>query len=199
MADDPTYLTPYLAAAKRHGGGFGSLLWASTTTQSARFDAIVRLESPKGESVLDVGCGRADFLDFCIERQVKPADYVGIEAVAPLADAAIAKRHRNCTIVRADFVTNPQSMFVAADIIVVSGALNTLDDATFYRTLRRAADATARAVVFNFLSSPNLAASQYLHWRLPSDVLAFSRSISQQAALLEDYLDGDATIAMTVR
>lgn len=195
----PTYLTPYLTAARTHGGGFGSLLWASTTTQAARFDAIVRLKSPTGQSVLDVGCGRGDFLDFCIERQMVPADYVGIEAVAPLADAAVAKGHANATIVRTDFVQTPRSMFVGADVIVVSGSLNTLDDAAFYSTIRRMADATAHAVVFNFLASPHLAAADYLHWRLPSDVLAFARSLATEATILQDYLEGDATIAMTIR
>ena len=49
-------------------------------------------------------------------------------------------------------------MFVGADVIAFSGSLNTMDDETFYATLRRAYDATAATLVFNFLASPFLAA-----------------------------------------
>jgi trans-aconitate methyltransferase len=149
--------------------------------------------------VLDVGCGRGDFLDYCIARNLAPADYVGIEAVGELADAADAKRLANATIARADFVHNPASMFVAADVVVASGSLNTLDDNTFYATIHRMADATAGAVVFNFLASPRLAAAEYLYWRSPADVLRCARTLAAEVRLLDDYLDGDATIAMVVR
>jgi SAM-dependent methyltransferase len=193
---DPTYLAPYQAAARVHGGGFGSLLWASEATQAARFAAILRLESPTGQSVLDVGCGRADFLDFCIARNLVPNDYVGIEAVDALADAAELKDHVNCRITRADFVTNPGSMFVVADLVVFSGSLNTLDDDAFYATIRRAVDATARTVVFNFLSSPNLAAAKYLHWRRPLEVVNFCRKLSDDLRFTSGYLEGDYTIAI---
>src|SRR3954447_8344631 len=81
----PSYLVPYLDAARRHGAAFPSLLWASPRTQAARFDAICRLESPRARSVLDVGCGRADFLGFSLRRDSAPAGYVGIEAVPALA------------------------------------------------------------------------------------------------------------------
>lgn len=196
MTSDRTYLTPYLHAARQHGGGFGSLLWASPTTQSARFDAIARMNPPAGQSVLDVGCGRADYLDFCRAWRMTPNDYVGIEAVTELADAAEAKRLPNCRIVRADFVERPIAMFVAADVVMFSGSLNTLDDATFYATLRRAFDATAESVVFNFLSSSHLAGAAYLHWRRPGDVLKFARELSDDVRMIDDYLEGDATIGM---
>src|SRR5688572_20626498 len=67
------YLEPYVRAAARHGEGFGSLLWASPQTQGARFDALMRLCEFGGRNVLDVGCGRADFLDHLIKREVRPA------------------------------------------------------------------------------------------------------------------------------
>jgi trans-aconitate methyltransferase len=194
--DTRPYLTPYLTAARTHGGGFGSLLWASPTTQASRFDAIARIHSPVRQSVLDVGCGRADFLDFCRAWRLTPNDYIGIEAVPQLADAARAKQLPNCRIIRADFVERPLAMFVAADMIVFSGSLNTLDDAAFYATLQRAFDATADVIVFNFLSSSHLAAAAYLHWRRVVDVLEFARSLSDDITLLDDYLEGDATIAI---
>lgn len=190
------YLGPYVRATRKHGGGFGALLWASPTTQAARFDAISRLYPFDGAKVLDAGCGRADLLDFWIARDVRPAHYVGMEAVPALASAAKAKQHADCLIVEADFVKEPARFLAGADVIVFSGALNTLDRGTFYATLRRAYDAAGKCVVFNFLSSPSLAAVEWLTWHQPQDVLAHARGMSPRIESLADYLDGDCTVAM---
>ena len=195
------YLLPYLRAADRHGAEFPSLLWASPQTQSARFDAIERLGGLHGKSVLDVGCGRADLLDFLLDRGVRPADYVGIEAVEELAAAAEGKRRRmgDVRILRADFVREPLRMFVAADVVVFSGSLNTVEDGAFHTTIRRAFEAAAEALVFNFLSSTYLAGADYLRWRRPADVAAFVSELSPDVETLSDYLHGDTTVAVRKR
>src|SRR5882672_6119425 len=123
-----TYLEPYRKAASRHGDQFGALLWASPRTQAARFDAICRLAEMRGKKVLDVGCGRGDLMDFMIEREIEPAEYVGIEAVDELVGAARRKKWVNAEIVQCDFVREPQRMKVGADVVVFSGSLNTLDE-----------------------------------------------------------------------
>ena len=197
VASQP-YLLPYRRAADKHGADFPSLLWASPQTQGARFDAIERLGKLHGKSVLDVGCGRADLLDFLLDRGVQPADYVGIEAVEELAAAAEAKRRRmkDVRILRVDFVREPLRMFVAADVVVFSGALNTVEDDVFYSTLRRAFDAAAEALVFNFLCASYLAGADYLRWRRPADVIAFASELSPRVETLNDYLHGDFTVAV---
>jgi SAM-dependent methyltransferase len=208
VSDNPAslpYLVPYLKAAERHGAGFGSLLWASPETQATRFDAIERLGRLHGKNILDVGCGRADLLGYLLGRGVRPADYTGIEAVSELASAA----ERNCAagaagrggapparIIRADFLREPLRLFVGADVVVFSGSLNTVDDGPFYDTIRRAFEATADVVVFNFLCSPYLAGADYLRWRRPSDVLGFCSQLSRDVRTLDDYLQGDSTVAL---
>src|SRR5687768_4251993 len=92
----PHYLQPYLRAAQQNGAAFGALLWASPKTQAARFDAICRIYDLTGKSILDVGCGRADFHDFLLARRggggTMPQEYIGLEAVEQLALAAEAKQ-----------------------------------------------------------------------------------------------------------
>jgi len=193
----PNYLAPYLTAASRHGAGFSSLLWASPHTQAVRFAALTRMVGLNGKSLLDVGCGRADLLDFLLERKIKPAHYVGLEGVTALADAAEAKNHKDAMIVRADFVREPLRMFVAADVVYFSGSLNTLDPQTFYATIRSAFDAAAEMLVFNFLCSPQLAGMNYLHWHQPSEVWSFCKTLTDDVGRLDDYLHGDTTFALT--
>lgn len=191
-----SYLQPYHDAARVYGAGFGALLWASPQTQASRFEAIRRMADMSGRSVLDVGCGRADLLDYLLARGVRPADYIGIEAVNDLAAAAEAKRLPGATIVRADFVAEPIRLFVGADVVVFSGSLNTADDSVFYATLARAWDACAEALVFNFLCSPLLAGRDYLFWRRADDVLRFARGLAIDVKTADDYLPGDMTVRL---
>jgi SAM-dependent methyltransferase len=195
------YLLPYVDAAQRHGGGFGALLWASPRTQRLRFEAIRLIFNPQGKSVLDAGCGRADYLAHLLEASCIPADYIGLEAVAPLAAAAETRARDEqsrvaARILRADFVREPARLFVGADVVTFSGSLNTLDEATFYSTISRAFDATAEALVFNFLSSPLLAGRKFLVWHAMEDVLKFAHTLADDVRVKADYLAGDCTICL---
>jgi len=195
-ADAPDYLQPYLNATKRYGAGFGSLLWASPQTQAARFDALLDAVDVNDLVVLDVGCGRADLLQHMLDRGVVPRQYIGLEAVDELAAAAEAKRLPHARIARGDFVHDPTLLSVDADVLLFSGSLNTLSEAAFYRTLAHAYAAARRAVVFNFLASPYLAASSFLTWHRPKAVLDFCATLTGELQMWDDYLKGDATVRL---
>jgi SAM-dependent methyltransferase len=196
MSGNAEYLEPYRAAARRHGAGFGSLLWASQRTQALRFDAMERIVEFAGRRVLDVGCGRGDLLDFLDERGVRVESYVGIEGVAELAGAARAKEREGVQVIEADFVAEPHRMFVGAQVVAISGALNTMGADAFYRTLRRAYEAASEALVFNFLSSERLAGASYLAWHPVEEVLGVVGTLSERVMVLDDYLLGDCTVAV---
>lgn len=197
MADKlPEYLSPYVLAAKQFGGGFATLLWASVETQEARFGAFARATPLKGVSVLDVGCGRADLLDYLRRTGHTPAEYIGIEAVPDLADAA---ERGGATVLRKDFIAEPRCLFTGSDVVLISGAINTVKDVAFYDTLRRAYDAAAQHLVFNFLDSPYLAGAKHLHWRDPAKVIAFCQKFCPHIQHWSDYLHGDITIKLSKR
>lgn len=194
-SSNPPYLEPYLQAASRHGGSFGSLLWASPKSQATRFRALTRAYRFKGKSVLDAGCGRADFLDYLIDSGLEPDHYVGLEAVDVLAEAA-EQRHAvdRAMIVRADFVREPARLLVGADVVVFSGSLNTLAQAEFERTLRVGYEAATEALVFNFLSSPRLAGAKHLTWHRVEDVTRLVGQMASDVSVIDDYMEGDATV-----
>jgi hypothetical protein len=74
--------------------------------------------------------------------------------------------------------------------------LNTLDTPAFYRSLQAAFDAAKQAVVFNFLCSPFLAAASHLTWHSTDEVMEFARRLSGQVKLYDQYMRGDATVAI---
>jgi SAM-dependent methyltransferase len=195
-AEQPTYLQPYSRAVKRHGPDFRALLWASRRTQEQRFQALAHVADPTGLSILDLGCGRADFLDFLIARGTPPRKYVGLEGVRELAEAAENKNVADGRIIIADFVREPRRMQVGADVIYCSGALNTIEPDDFYLTIRNAFAAAKRMFAFNFLSSSLLAGTNYLRWHNPREVLKFCRSLGGEIVRHEGYIEGDSTIAM---
>ena len=196
-AESADYLEPYEQAARRHRGGFDSLLWASPRSQRTRFQAIARAFDMDGQSILDAGCGRADLMTYLLGQKVRPADYIGLEADRSGWRMKRKRRSfRTPEIIRGDFVLEPAKLFVGADVIVFSGSLNTMDDAAFYATLDRAIDATAHAVVFNFLNSTALAGKDYLHWRRTEHVISHVRSRCGDIHTFNYYLPGDCTIAL---
>jgi phospholipid N-methyltransferase len=192
----PRYLQPYTRAVKRHGTEFGALLWASPKTQRQRFEAIIKLVDPTGLTVLDLGCGRADLLDYFFDRGVAPQRYIGIEAVEELAHAAARKDYDNARIIRGDFLQDPRRIEIGADVILCSGSLNTLEPDDFYHVLHRAFAAARRAVVFNFLCSPLLAAAPFLRWHHLGDVKSFARTLTSHVTMRDDYIPGDCTLAL---
>ena len=194
--EQPTYLQPYSRAVKRHGADFRALLWASRRTQEQRFEALAHVADPTGLTILDLGCGRADFLDFLVARGTPPKKYFGLEGVRELAEAAENKRIANSRIIIADFVREPRRMLVGADVVYCSGALNTIESDDFYLTIRHAFAAAGRAVVFNFLSSSLLAGTNYLRWHHPRAVLKFCRALSEDITRHEGYIEGDCTVAV---
>ena len=192
----PSYLQPYRNALHSNGDVFQSLLWAGTDTQELRFAALQSLCDMHQRTLLDVGCGHADLLDYLHRRMIVPAHYVGLEAIEEFALRAEAKNYPDAQIIRGDFLIDPVKMFVGAEVVVFCGSLNTLSRHEFYEALRRAWDATAEVLLFNFLCSPERAGRDYLTWHRPQDVLDFGGALTDDVKLLDDYLDGDATIRL---
>jgi SAM-dependent methyltransferase len=190
------YLQPYLRAARRYDNGFPALLWASPDTQAARFDALVGAVNFHGRSVLDVGCGHADLLDHLLSRKIVPEHYVGLEALPAFVKIARDKGHQNAQIIEADFVREPARMLVGADIVVLCGSLNTLEEGIFHSTLRHAFSAATESLVFNFLCSSRLASAKWLTWHRVERVRSFAESLTSDVTVIDDYMDGDCTMAL---
>jgi len=195
----PVYLAPYAKAVARYGGAFESLLWASPHTQALRFDALTQAVDLNDRAVVDAGCGRADLLDYLLQRNIRPRSYVGVEAVDALADEAAAKSDRGAVLRREDFLTEPQRAFADADVVVFSGSLNTLAPAQFYQSLQAAFDVARECVAFNYLCSSNLAGRDYLTWHRPTDLESFALRLARRVNVWDGYLDGDCTVVLWKR
>jgi SAM-dependent methyltransferase len=192
----PFYLRPYQDAREHGVTGFRALLWSSRAGQAVRFEVIARGLDLTGRTVLDVGCGRADLLVHLRERGTVPAHYTGLEMMPAAIRSARRRRLPDCRIVAGDFVREPETMAVGAEVVVFSGSLNTLSRPQFYKVLRAAWAAAGRALAFNFLSSRFWCGEDWLTWHRQATVLAFCRSLGGEPRAVDGYLTGDCTILM---
>jgi SAM-dependent methyltransferase len=153
---DPThdrYLEPYRRSASRHGSSFEVTLWASPASQRLRFDVFTQVSALAGKRILDAGCSRGDFAAFLVERGVAFKHYVGIDALCGVVEFASRRGLANCEFRCGDFVADPALLAAArADVVCISGTLNTMSDAEVGRVLDAAWDAAGEALLFNFLS-----------------------------------------------
>ena len=154
QGDHPEYLAPYVEALEASGPGFDATLWASPEGQVRRFDVLIDLGDIGAHRILDVGCGPGDLAHRLIELEIPFTEYIGFDALEGMVDKAAGENLPRCRFEVVDVVTRPQRMAeVRPDIVVVSGTLNAMDEECARKLMGAAFEASAVALVFNFLSN----------------------------------------------
>jgi len=199
-----TYLEPYRKAVAAHGASFEATLWASREFQEARFDVICALCDCKGKVVLDAGAGQGDFALHLKKRGMRPARYIGLEAMPAMAASGDARKLKWTEFHVIDFAAREDAFErFAPDVVVFSGSLNTFEEDAALDVVDRAWRACKAATIFNFLSS---AASESLKGTStgpakrfdPIRLTTWALERTAHCALRHDYIPRghDATIAM---
>jgi uncharacterized protein (DUF1330 family) len=212
----PEYLAPYEEAVERYGASFESLLWHSEEFQGERFRIICEVAQVAERVIADLGCGRADLLQYLHTHNAGHARYLGVEAIDELAEfsrqRAAGAGWGEAEIIQADFVGDAGLMGRlvrdhGAEILVFSGSLNTLEPRQAAAVLDRAWDAVRHTprgtLVFNFLSThgrrmttPMGPARRFN----PTPLIKWALRRAPAMIVRHDYLSGhDATIMMSAR
>ena len=201
MADTSSHLDPYRVAASEQGPGFAATLWGSPETQSLRFDIIDNMCGGLADTrVLDLGCGDGALYQWMRERGTLSESYLGIDAVDDQVKHA-REVHAGATFVHLD-ISMASTLPSGFDWVVISGTLNTMDDATTLHVLDLAWDAAALGLAFNFLSD-----RPGLKWQSRplgparrhqlQELMAWALERTPLVACRQDYLEGhDATLVM---
>lgn len=200
---DASYLAPYREAVRRHGAGFAATLWGSRETQVLRFDVMDDLLPLEGRRILDLGCGQGDLAARLMERGVGFTEFLGLDAVPEMIARAAGRDLPRCRFEVADLLSDPGALTAwPADVVCISGTLNTMDVSVARDLVARCFDLAAHGVVFNFLSdrpherweARELAPAR----RFPTiDWLDWALARTSRVRFDQMYLDGhDATIAM---
>jgi len=200
------YLDPYRRALASHGAGFDATLWSNRESQRLRFDVMIEMVNLRDCDVLDAGCGQGDLAARLHERDVQFRHLVGIDALADQVEVASRRGLARCEFHRGDFVHDADAFNKqAADWIVFSGSLNTMDEGTARGVIDAAFAATREGVAFNFLSDRVEDSVKRVSLRPARrfdtlGMIEWSFLRTHCVAFRQDYLDGhDATIVLRKR
>ena len=198
------YLQPYREGLLEHGPSFEATLWASPRTQRRRFEAFAEAIPLAGKRLLDAGCGGGDLAAFLLERDIPYSHYLGLDAMPEMVEYARLRRLPRAEFRAADLLHDPHTMADAgAQIVLISGTLNTMSPQQAMTLLGHAWEAAGEALIFNFLSdrAGPLAASQTGPARRHDTLglMSWALSHSPRVAFRQDYLEHGHDATITIR
>jgi SAM-dependent methyltransferase len=179
----------------RHGYHPKALYWSSREIQEIRFRVLAEIGIKSGDSVLDVGCGFADFKDWMMGLG-RGINYTGVDLSPDLIRVA-QEKHPDATLFCGE-LSDFDFAFESFDWVVLSGALNEqLYDEGAYarRVISSMFDLCRNGVAFNLLDARHLNTHD-LQSFYPDEITRYCNGLSHHLKLIDDYLDNDFTIYM---
>jgi cyclopropane fatty-acyl-phospholipid synthase-like methyltransferase len=168
--------------------------YGQAQSQILKFKIISQVSSFDGKSVLDVGCGFADFKGF-LERDCRDVRYTGIDLSSEMVSEAL-RANPSSDIRQANLLTDELGSF---DIVVANGIFYLLGTDAWHlmqQLIARMFACANTAVAFNSLSS--LAKVQEVNefYADPARVLTFCLTLTPHVVIRHDYHDRDFSVFM---
>jgi len=164
-------------------------------SQEIKFRVLSEAMPVKGRSVLDVGCGFADFHRFLRDR-FGEVRYSGIDVCPAMVEEA-RRLDPHCEVKLANILD--ASIRERFDLVTANGIFYLLGDEawpTMREIVRRMYAVAEHAVAFNSLSSWAEDKDPGEFYADPAEVLQFCRTLTPWVVLRHDYHPRDFTIYM---
>lgn len=199
----------YRRALTRHPEGIRSYGWWYGREQAARFDQLLAVAdggpAHRGQTLLDVGCGRGDLLEYLVRRGLRGIAYTGVDLMPEFIELA---RHRypHARFFTAEFLNWRAP--ARYDYVVASGALSvrlTNNERYLGRLVAKMLRLARRGVAFNFLTTYHRRQLRRWCYYDPGEVLRWcvrNRGVRQvRLSVGYDPFDrfGDATVILSKR
>ncbi|HEY0234804.1 MAG TPA: class I SAM-dependent methyltransferase [Afipia sp.] len=178
----------------RYGHDFRACDYGQAQSQLLKFKVISQVSSFEGRSVLDVGCGFADFKSF-LAQLCGNVRYTGVDLSAEMVREA-QRKHTEADIRQANILAENFGTF---DIVVANGIFYLLGaDAwpLMQQLIARMFSCAKVAVAFNSLSSLAARHEPNEFYPEPARVLAFCQTLTPHVVLRHEYHDRDFTVFM---
>jgi cyclopropane fatty-acyl-phospholipid synthase-like methyltransferase len=174
-----------------------SLHWNSKNNQKVRFRSLSRMGNFSHKTLLDLGCGRGDLLEYLKSIKQEPSKYLGVDFMEEFIKFA-AKRFPTHQFVLNDFFKLKYSLF---DYIVCNGALNFTkkDNIQFFKQFllffltytKRALGVTLLKKAKGYFDDP------FIYAYDPVEVEKVLQSLKLNYQIYHDYADNDFTVIIT--
>lgn len=195
MNDDAKVAQFFNSRAAQFGDAVEALDWGSRRTQQIRFGILADIGNLNGASILDVGCGLADFFAFLQDRGLQ-VRYTGIDLAEDLIGIARGK-YPQLDLRTANILEQEIGTF---DYVFGSGIHYFKVDDNIQRSetlLGRMFELCRIGVGTNMISSERLTAealADHVYAFEPSQALAMGRRVADYVVLRQDYLPHDLTL-----
>lgn len=186
--DKQEIIARYNGRFEQYGVDIRTLASGVRERQLIRFAVMAQLGALNGASILDIGCGFADFYQYLLENGVK-ADYTGIDICPPFID-----------VCRERF---PESEFKVADIqkedlgrrfdyVVSSQAFNNLlkkdsNEDVIRDVIKKSYDICDIGLGIDMLSAYVDFRGPGTYHYSPEEIFAYCKTITKRVALRHDY------------
>jgi SAM-dependent methyltransferase len=190
----------YEDKVRRFGFDHRGLGYRNRSSQEKRFEALRALGDFHGASLLDVGCGFGDFLEFLRGHGIRP-EYTGLDLCEPMI-ARCRERYGegDAQFVVADVLEHePRRKY---DYVVASGIFGLETPGTRERiapTLRRIFGWARRGCAVNFLSHQSPTHVPGRVYVDPAEALELGLALTPAARLDHSYLPNDFTLHLFPR
>jgi cyclopropane fatty-acyl-phospholipid synthase-like methyltransferase len=176
----------------RYGHDHRACDYGRLESQLAKFEALSTVCALNGKSVLDVGCGFADFSDF-LRTKFHGFRYSGLE-ISPQMVRAARRLHPDLDIRQVNILSQDPGPF---DVVMANGIFYLLGKDAWplmQQLITRMFTIANEAVAFTSLS--NLASDKKADefHADPLAVLGFCQTLTRRLVLRHDYHDRDFTV-----
>ncbi len=154
--------------------------------QYIRFEVLTKFfqKDLANSSILDLGCGFADYLYYLEAKELKPRQYLGIDCEDFMINES-KKRFPDYQFKILDFL---QEDLPKKDYIICSGALNILKEKEFFYAIEKSFNSSKKGFAFNFLKKDSFNKIK------EESIINFCNSLSKKVIISNPYLPNDTSI-----
>lgn len=167
--------------------------YGHVNSQKIKFEVLSQAISYDEKSILDIGCGFADYFDFLNEK-FKNISYHGVDISAKMIDEA-KKLHPDLKLeLKNVFDTPPQKKY---DIVTSNGIFYLLGQdskSLMHEFIKKMYEMSEQLTVFNSLSTWATDKEDAEFYADPLETVAFCKTLSPWVTLRHDYHPRDFTI-----
>ena len=195
MQPDASTVAWYEDKVREFGFDHRGLGFRSRSAQEKRFEALLALGDFDGRTLLDVGCGFGDFLEFLNERGIRPL-YTGIDICEPMVERCRQRFNgSDATFIEADVLGfEPPARY---DFVVASGIFGLESPVVRERiapTLARMFSWSSEGLAVNFLSARAPRQAEGRVYLDPAAGLEMALALTPAVRLDHMYLPNDFTM-----
>ena len=185
----------YDALVRRYGHDPRACDYGRPESQRLKFRVLSEAMPLNGRSILDVGCGFADFHRF-LREEFEDVRYCGIDLCPAMVQEA-RRLDPECNVNVGNILKT--SLLEKFDLVTANGIFYLLGEEAhimMQSMIRRMYELAGSAVAFNSLSAWTVDKEKGEYYADPLEVVQFCRTLTPRVVLRHDYHPRDFTIYM---